>query len=288
MNDSSKAGNPLIEYAQLLQETTHFFIRRIRRNFWVMLLIILFCTGAAAALWYRQKPFYESQMVGSYINERFSRKTYGEMVEKLNQLAKSGSYQELGKQLGLKPEQVGGIIALEAKNRAGSPLHEDITGDHQDIYINLRSYDREIFQPAEAALIRYLSGTQYQTDIGKMQVRKLEEKLNFQHEDLQKADSLLQAFMSSLRLGYLRLDSAGRSGPVDLLYYREQLYDKLTSTEQRITLESGPSVLLLHGFSPADRPSRGSFKMVIAGIIIGLLLAFCWAILKPERPRDNG
>lgn len=287
MTDPSKAGNPLIEYSQLLQDTTHFFLRRIRQNLGIMLLITLLCGGAATFFWYRQKPYYESQLVGSYINERFSRKTYGELIEKLNQLAKSHSYNELGKQLALKPEQVSSIISIEAKNRAGSPLHEDITGDHQDIYINLRSYDRALFQPAQDAILRYLSGTQYQSDIGKMQVRKLEEKLSFQQEDLQKADSLLDAFMSSLRLGYLRLDSAGRSGPVDLLYYREQLYDKITSVEQRISLESGPSVLLLHGFSPADNPSRGSKKIIIAGFAIGLLLSVCWAILKPAKREDN-
>jgi hypothetical protein len=287
MIDSPEAGNPINDYSRILQETVRFFFRRIRQNIGAILLILLICVGLAAANWYRQKPYFESELVVSYVNERFARKTFGEMIEKLNKLARSGSHVELAKQLNLQPDQVKDIISIEGKNRSGSALYEDITGDHQDIYIVVRSLDRNAYPALQEALNHYLSNTVYQTDVGKTQVAKMEQKLDYYRADRFQADSLIEAYMASIRNGSIHLDSAGHSGPVDLLNYKDQVEEKITAVQQRLELEKGPSVLQMHGFAPADNPSRDSPKMILGAAIFGLLLGICWAVLRPNKRGEH-
>lgn len=281
------AAHPLKEYSGLLQETTTFFVYRIRQNLGVVLLIVFLCVGSAATYWYLQRPYYESELVVSYNNERFTRKTYGEMIEKLNQLAQSGSYNELARQLKLQPDQTKGVLFIEGRNRAGSPLHEDITTEHQDIHVRVRSLDRNVFAPLQGALMDYLSGAPYLVELGKIQVGRLEQKLDYYAADRRQADSLIASYMTSIRNGSIHLDSAGHSGPVDILEYKDQLEEKVISVQHRLEMEKGPTCVLMHGFAPADKPARGSRRMIVGAAIFGLLIGICWAVLRPDKRRLN-
>jgi hypothetical protein len=39
----------------------------------------------------------------------------------------------------------------------------------------------------------------------------------------------------------------------------------------------------MHGFTPADNPSRGSKKVILGFAIIGLVAATCWALLRDHK-----
>ena len=277
----------LDEYAGVLQRTWAFFAERIRRNIPGILLITISFAAAGFAYWYSKPAYFESELVCGYNNERFSRKTFGEMTQKLNALAQSGSGNELSRLLGLPVGQTGKILAIEGRNRVGSALHEDITGDYQPLYFSLRATDRSVFAPFQTALVNYLSNTPYQKEIGAVQIAKINEKIGFLQRDIGQVDSIIAAYTSAIRSGLQFRDTiANRSDLIDMLHYKDELEEKLTHLQQRKALESGPSVIVMHGLSPADRPVRGSKRLIAGCALIGFVAAMCWAILRhPKQVR---
>ena len=278
--------NPFIldDYTTVLSKSWAFFAGKIRKNFLGILLIILCFSAAGFAYWYSKPPYFESDLVCGYNNERFSRKTFGEMTQKLNLLAQTRSRNELASLLGLSPEQTGKILAIEARNRVGSPLHEDITGDYQPIYFTLKATDRAVFIPFQNALVNYLSNTPYQKDIGAVQIAKITEKIGFLQRDIGQLDSIIAAYTSAIRSGSDFSDTvANRSGLLDILHYKDELEEKLTHLQQRKALESGSSVIVMHGLSPADNPVRGSRKLILGCALIGCMVAMCWALLRNHK-----
>jgi hypothetical protein len=288
MTDQRDNRSFLDEYVGVLNKSRVFFAERFRKNIPGILLIIFCFTAAGAGYWYSRTPYFESDLVCGYNNERFSRKTFGEMTQKLNLLAQSHSRNELALLLGLSPEQTGKIIAIDGRNRVGSFLHEDITGDYQPLYFTLKATDRTVFIPFQNALVNYLSSTPYQKDIGAVQIAKIVEKIGFVQKDIGQVDSIIAAYTGAIRSGLDFRDTvAGHSDIIDMLRYKDELEEKLTHLQQRKALESGASVIVMHGFNPADNPVRGSKKIILGCALIGVMVAMCWAVLRNNKPEHH-
>jgi hypothetical protein len=282
--DRSDTRSFLEDYIVTLRQAIAFLWMQIRRNILSFLLVILIAIGAGFAYWYRVTPYYESDLVCSYNNERFGRKTFGEMAQKINILAQSGSSKEMAKLLNITPEQAAAVVSLDAKNRSGSPLFEDITGDNQALYFTLKATDRAVFEPFQAGLVNYLSTTPYQREIGAIQLAKIDQKIAYIAGDIRKADSIIDAYTVAIRNGLVFRDTVKNSSDVtDMLNYKNTLEDYITHHVQRKALESGPSLMVMHGFTPADKPSRGSRKVILGFAIIGLVAATCWAVLRDNK-----
>jgi hypothetical protein len=284
MTERSQSRFFLEAYADTLNRSLAFIAGRIRRNIIPFLLITGLSAGAGVAYWGLRKPYYESEMACSYNNERFTRKTYGELAQKLNLLAQSGSANELSGLLGIPAPLTAAIISVEAKNRVGSPLHEDITSDYQPISITLKATDKRVFAPFQAAIVNYLNSSPYQRDIGAIQVAKIRKKIGYLAADLQKTDSVIDAYTIAIRAGLVFHDTvANHSDITDILNYKNQLEDQITNSEYRLALESGPSVVLMHGFAAPDRPTRGSKKVIAGFALLGLLAALSFVMLRNNK-----
>lgn len=284
MTDRRYARFFLEEYTDVLKQSAAFFAFRLRKYLLSFTLIILLASAAGVAYWYNKTPIYESSLVCGYNNERFSRKNFGEIVQKLDLLAQTRSKNELAALLHLSPEQAAKIVSIEAKNRSGSLLHEDITGDYQPLYFTLKATDRAVFAPFQASLVAYVSNMSYLQEIGAIQIARLTRKIDFLKGDLAKVDSLIDAYTVAVRNSAVLDDTvASRFGITAILNYKDQLEEKLTSLEQQKSLESGASLIVMHGFAPTDRPTRGSKKPILAFAIIGFMAATCWIVLRDNK-----
>jgi hypothetical protein len=286
MNDRSDTRTLLQDYSLAVRDSIIFFGTAIRRHLVAFVLIILASCAAGIAYWYLRTPYYESELVCRYINQPSAKKVLGEMIQKLNVLAQNGSSQQLARQLGLSPQQAARIIAIEPRNRAGSPLYEDITEEYQPIYIRLKATDNKVFGPAEAGIIRYLSRTDYQRQMAAAQLGRYTAKIDYLLGDIQKVDSITAAFTSALRTGAVYDDTTGLAHHFNIramLDYKDMLEEKLINLERQRTIDSGASVVVMHGFVPADKPSRGSRKVIAAFGIFGLLAAMGWAVLRSTK-----
>lgn len=286
MNDRSDTRTLLQDYALAIRDSIAFFGAAIRRHLAAFVLITAACCAAGLAYWYLHRPYYESVLVCRYINQPTAKKVLGEMLQKLNLLAQSGSRFELGRQLGLSPEQAGSILAIEPKNRSGSPLNEDITEEYQPIYVRLKATDNKVFAPAEAGIISYLNHSEYQRQMAAAQIGRYTAKIEYLLGDIQKVDSIMAAFTSALRSGAVYEDTAGLAHYFNIramLDYKDALEEKLINLQRQRMIDSGAAVTVMHGFLPADRPARGSKKVIAAFGVFGLLAATGWAVLRSTK-----
>ena len=241
------------EYLDIIRQSLDFFVTRIKRSIGLFLLIVLAFAVAGGLYWYSKKPYYESQLVCAYYNQRMPRKTFGEMTEKLNQLAKSGSTEELSRVLGISAGQAASIISLDARNRAGSPLYEDITMEYQPMYFTLSAKNREVFLPLQKALIDYLNASPYDSAVGAVQTKSKAQLIEFLNADLLRLDSVIADYRYALREGRANWDSTKRrSGITDVFQYKHWLEKQLGQQQERYALESAPTVAVMHGFTPQD------------------------------------
>ena len=284
MIDKNDTRSFLDDYMHALKRVVSFFATRIRQNLFSFLLIIVLATAAGAAYWYTRTPYYESELVCIANNDRFERKTYGEMVQKLNLLATSSSRNELARILKLSPGQTSAIIAVEAKNRAGSPLYEDITGDYQPMYITLKATDNRVFAPFQDALVNYMSQSPYLNDYGAVQIASINHRISLIEGDIRKVDSIIDAYTVAIRAGLVFRDTVtNKSDVTDILNHKSQLEDNITHFERRKVHESGKSVTVMHGYAPPDKPSKGSKKVIIGFAMIGVLVALGWVVLRDSK-----
>lgn len=288
MIDRHDTRSFLEDYLYLLKKGISFLMRRVRNNIIPILLLTIFFAGLGAAYWYKTKPYYESDLVCGYNNQRFNRKNFGEMAQKLNLLAQSGSRNELASLVHITPEQAATIISIEAKNRAGSPLYEDITGEYQPLYFTVRTTNNTVFAPLQAGMVAYLNNTPYLSDIGAIQIAKIAKRIEYLEGDLRKVDSITDAYTYAIRNGSALNDSVvTRFSVTEVLNYKDQLEEKITTLQQRKALEGGATVMVMHGFAPPDTPTRGSKKIIAGCALLGLLAGLCWAILRDNKQRAN-
>jgi hypothetical protein len=281
MTDTRNSRLPGEEYLDIIRLSLDFFIARIKRSIGFFLLIGFAFCAAGVAYWYSKKPVYASELVCAYSSNRLTRKTFGEMAQKLDLLAKSRSYEGLSKLLNMPKEQVQGIISLEARNRSGSPLYEDITIDFQPIYFTLTANNREIFAPFQTAFVNYLNTSPYDSQVAAAQGKRQVQLLGFFNADLARLDSVIADYSYALRQGHITEDSTRRRSILpDFFQYKNWLEKQLVQLQERYTLESAPTVSIMHGFAPQDRPTRGSKKIILAFALIGLLAATGMALLR--------
>lgn len=273
------------DYGRFLTECARYLSGLLRKYFVSVCVITLLFTGAGIAYWYSTKPCYETNMVCGYNNARLSRKNYGEMFAKLDELAKSRSYNELSKLLQLPVAQTATLTGFEAKNMLGSLLQEDITGVYQSMYFTVRTTDRNVFEPLQPALVSYLSNGPYQHEIGLIEIAKINRIIAGQQQEIAQADSIIAAYTASVKNSG-RGDSTGFENIAGLLAYKDKLQEKLAGMEQKKALEESVSVLVIHGFTPADKPVRGNKKIILAALLAGLFIGCCQALWREAKQRN--
>jgi len=285
MIDKKDAGSFFEDYLGLLSECIRYISGLLRKYIVSVLVITLLCTGIGIAYWYSIKPYYEAGMVCGYNNARLARKNYGEMFQKLDVLAKSGSYNALSQVLELPVALTSRLTGFEARNMLGSPLQEDITGTYQSLYFTVKATDRNVFAPLQPALIHYLSNGPYQRDIGVIEIAKLDHRIQGLQREMDMADSAIAAYTASLKNGN-KADSSVVVGISALLMSRDQLQEKKAALEQKKALEESASVMVIHGFTPGDKPGRGSKKLIFGACIIGLFIGCCQALWREAKYKN--
>ena len=269
------------EFNAFVIAALHFTFSAIRKYAFSFFLTLILVAGAFGVAWYKSPPYYESVLAAEYNNQVLPIKTYGEMCQKLNILAQKGAHSELGRLLNLPESLSSSILSIEAKNSAGSPLFEDITQELRPFYITLKSSNRGVFSVFEPALMHYLNSSPYQKQITSLDSFKNIQKINFINSDLQTIDSIIYSYNIFLRHTGMTKDSVGGfSNITALLNYRNKLEDQKLEIGFGLGLHTLPSVSIMHGFSPPDRPERNGKKLLLYGLLCSLLGATGIALIR--------
>jgi hypothetical protein len=276
MIDAKDAGNLLSAMLILVSNAILFMIASLRRYF--LPAILVFVILVFAGYLYKNATgykYFESEMACQY--NSMNNKFYGELIQKLDMLANTGSVNTLSKTLNISEAQAQQILSISAVNIFGSPLYEDNTApDKKPIYIRLKATDRNVFAPMEQAIIKYLNGNSpYREKQKQLEFTFTEEKIKYLNRNLALSDSIINDFGIYLKNG--RTVSADTSGKIfninSMFRLKEQMEDKLLQYEWR-EKELDQRIEILYRFSPPDHPqsSNGNLMRMILLLAIGLSL----------------
>lgn len=260
------AGNLKLFYSQLL-----LFVVNALKKYWYIILAGIVLGGGMAVYKYKNaKPYFAGK--ASILFSDFSKKTFGEMTDKLRDLARSGSYKTLAGKLKIDEADAKKIIDIEALNIAGSPLSDDITEGKQPFYFRVKLKDRQI---ADTLLVHYEN---YLNDIPQVRMLiennlwKMKERLAYISEQIKKLDSLKTTYQY-----YIAHQNAGSGSvintfnPVDLFTQSEKLITTKTDLERAVI--NYKVVRILDPFVLNDFPVLPSLSgLLIKYAGIGLLL----------------
>jgi hypothetical protein len=286
MIDDRDVKSFLTGFSRFLRIGLAYILMSVRKNLTAALLIFLLVSGAGVFYSLRPagKPYFQSDMACMFNN--LNKKAYGEMVEKLNILARSASYNQLAASLHLSPEQAAKIISLEAKNISGSPLQEDVSpGSHSPIYFIAKTTDRSIFGSLQEALINYLNSSPYQQLRNKLELERLDHKTKFQEHNLRQIDSIIASYPAFLKDTKANDDStSGLSSIRDLMTWKDSLENNMLKDEESKSFMQ--SVEVIHGFLPPDMPSRDGHKAWWLFVVLGFIAAVLGSLLINSLKND--
>lgn len=207
------------------------FCMNALKGYWFILLMgIVLGSGFA---WYKYgnaKPYYEGKATLTF--SVFTKKIFGEMIDKLRSLSRSGSYKTLSEKLGISEAEARKIIDIEGLNIAGSPLSDDITESKQPFYIRVKLKDRQI---ADTLLVRvesYLNNNPQVKSQMANNLVKMKEKLAFINEQIRKLDTLKADYKFYLAQQSVNSGAVINTfNPVDLFTASEKLFTTKTDLE---------------------------------------------------------
>jgi hypothetical protein len=266
-----------VDFTSFLKRLVTFVLKAVKKN--VLLCLFSFLIVVATGYFYqkRQAAYFQSEMVCAYNN--LHKKTFGEMVHRLDKLAKSGSYKQLASELQISPAEASAIVGLDAKNVAGSPLYEDITAERTPMYFTLTATDRSVFPKVQPALVHYLNSTPYQQRRTELEKARFNQKIGFISNSLSQVDSVIISYSSFVKHIRATSDSAsGFSNIAALFSYKDQLEDKMLDYQKSLgTMES---VEVIYGFATPDYPIETGDKFWFRLVFAALLFSIGISVIK--------
>lgn len=265
-------------FLSFIQKIINYVVTSIKEYIFTMLTIFVVILGAGAYQWYSSQLLYESEMVCEF--NSLGKKTYGEMVQKLDILAKSKSYHALAHSLRMSETDAKAIVGIEGRNMEGSMLYEDPTSNRGPLYFKVIATNNKVFSHLQPALLQYLnSSSPYRTLRNEMEAERIRSRLAFLTKDITIADSLLLAYSVLLKNSNGRSFSTfGMPNLTDLLNYKRTIEDDYVIQAWRVH-ELQASVELLHGFLPPDNAIGKKNKTLLITAVLALVVAVSAAVV---------
>lgn len=259
----------------------HWFSIQIKKNWLTILLVALLLTGGQVYRIRTYVPFYESK--ASFVYTELHKKTYGEMIDQLNQQVQSRSYNTVAGTLHIPVEQAQHILSIEALNMYGSTLSEDITTDKSPFYIRVKVSDKNAFKELSSKIGLYLNSNPYYMAMLQRKQTSLKTEIDQLSHELRLLDSI--------KYQYIR--SNGATGPAGTEPFNPVLlFDKSIDiakaiTEKQSALNRTQSVELLNDFMVAQSPVYINKKTALLQSILLFAIATLALLLLSSIFRKN-
>jgi hypothetical protein len=224
--------NQLKQLKLFLRSVLSRTFRYIRRYY--LLLIILL--GGFTYLAY--KDFKDSKVFeakASFVYIELQKKTYGEMLDKVQDMIKAKSYNRVAEALSISPEQARSIIFISAQNIYGSKLSEDITEKNKSFYVNVMATNSKVFDSLQYAIEHYLNNNVLVKELVDRTTKTLQQKIAYQKSELAMLDSLKVAYTRGLSQSTGSMyPASGQFNPVALYEKSEKIVHDLANMEAQV------------------------------------------------------
>lgn len=271
MVDGKDVTDFLSAFTGVVSRLFRYIIVTIRQYLLAAIALFLLILSAGSFLWYNSPASYESEMVCEF--NKLSKKTYGEMVQKLDALARSHSYDALAVSLQIPVSVARDILSIDGRNSEGSLLAEDATAVQGPMYFKVSATSGGVFNTMQEALLNYLNnGSPLSIRIGEMEMEKLNTHLDLVKKDLVQVDSILSESRALLtRQGSTPDTSLKISVIPALLAYKKQLEGEFLASD-RAKKDINPTVKLVYGFAQPHPAISTRHKILMRTLLLALLL----------------
>ena len=240
-------------FVTFIKSAIWYVITSVKAYFIALIVIFLLVLGIGIYNVYRLPLYYECEMVCEF--NTLTKKTYGEMVERLNVLAQTKSYDALADNLHIPVEYARDIISIEGHNKQGSLLLEDATPDKDPMYFKVTATTNKVYSVVQPALLSYLlTNSPYRLEMNRKENAKVNQKIDFLNSDIALVDTILTGYSVLIKNANFHSDTSFRTSAIpSLLNYKKQLEDGLVAEEWGREELKAP-VQILYGFMPAETP----------------------------------
>lgn len=239
----------------------------VKKYFLSFLLFGIVGGLVACAIWFVKPKIYEAEMTVSYVH--YEKKIYADMLEKLNMLIESKSYNSLTRLLNLPEEVVTKLHGIKGYNIRNEDLVDDLSTEKIPFYIKVEVTEISILDALQPAIVQYLDGSEFIQDRLSYMKLKSEDELKFLEHRLAMVDSLGRFLI----LQEDKMLSEKTVSRMELLEETMAIYSKIQ--EVKGSLAFNLNIEVLDGFIANDKPSgKGLAYWIVYGFLIGLGLRF--------------
>lgn len=240
---------------QFYQTTFEFIRLSLKKN--LLFSLILFALFSVAFLLQisSKQDFYtgKASFTFSYLNK----KVYGDRLLSLQQLVAEKQYQTIAQLLKTNVSTAKNILEFEAKNVAGSPLHEDYTEQKYPFYVHVKALKPSVFVGLEKNIANYLNEQSFDKNYIRFEQEKLRQKRVLFEKDLQRIDSIKKLISVSDLPKY-----------VEAITLVENLTNQITAIDKQLNQTS--SITVLNSFVAIKKAKNG----IIVNLGIKYLIAY--------------
>lgn len=237
-------------------QTTFDFIRLCLKKYLVFSFILFVLFFALLLIQTSsKKDFYtgKASFTFSYLNK----KVYGDRLLSLQQLVAEKQYQTIAQLLKTNVSTAKNLLEFEAKNVAGSPLHEDYTEQKYPFYVHIKALKPSVFVGLEKNIANYLNEQSFDKNYIRFEQEKLRQKRILFEKDLQRIDSIKKLISVSDLPKY-----------VEAITLVENITNQITAIDKQ--LNQTTSITVLNSFVAIKTAKDG----IIVNLAIKYLLAY--------------
>ena len=281
--------NAILDFFGFLFRGVELISLSLRRNFFLFFICCLMGVAASYLIFLLRPKFYVSEMT-VYYND-LTRKDYSEIINNLNSLVITQSYQDLEKELHLSKDVVKNIKGLQALKINGETLDKDTSSKiGQPFKIQFKLDHVGETEPLQNALINYLNNNPYLKLTKEGQKKVYQDKLAFIEREQQKLDSLKSSYNSAIASSKMSATFYNNAmNPADLYVQSNSLANQKEFILKWLNNES-EAVILIDGLKKPVNADIFSLKVLLivgltCGIALGILTCILAAITKEVQSR---
>lgn len=221
--------NQLHQLRLFLRSLLSLAWNNIRRYY--LLMIVLFAVFAVVGYkQYKDSKVFEAK--ASFVYIELQKKTYGEMLDKLQDMIKAKSYNRVAEALAIPVDQARSILFISAQNIYGSKLSEDITEKDKLFYVNVEAVNSKVFDSLQYSIEHYLNNNVLVKELIARRTKMLQQKIAYQKSELAMLDSLKVAYTQSLTHSSGSVyPAANQFDPVRMYEKGEKIIHDITSMQ---------------------------------------------------------
>ncbi len=243
----------------------------VKRYFILMLLLAI---GFASLAFYQYKYLRSYSARSSYVYIESRKKVYGEMIDKLQEMIKTGSYRQVAKSLNLTLPQAQTIAAINAVNTQGAKLSEDVTENNKIFYIDVTATNNQIFDTLQPALEYYLNNNVFIKRKMIYNKERIENTILYLKQELVRLDSLKTAYTRSLDKANTSIAIGSTPFNPTEIYAKSEKLSSDISDLQVLLKNNYNAVQVQDGFMVSQTPNESLFAIVAKCVVYWLVASF--------------